>query len=362
MQKIRNRAQTLCKRLSIEVPLLSAPMAGVSTPALVAAFSNAGGLGFLAGDLLSPEEIVRQAAQVRDLTDKPFGINLRIPPRDRGNRAYAEKVAYALSDLRKELGLPEEVNLDAFEEPDFEMQLEALLDSGVKVAGCSFGGYREAYEERLHKAGIFVIGAATTLREAKVQRAAHADAVVLQGFEAGGPRLYFESEASEATVGLSVLLSGASRAIRLPLVAAGGISTTAGAAAALVAGASAVMVGTAVAASPEAAAPALMRKSMMAASDTATCLTDLFSGRLERVMKNGLLEALSRAGVKSAGYPFARYIMADVMKAAEGAGRADLLRMPVGQGANVFACREASATVKELADGLKRFLSTGEID
>lgn len=361
MQKTIERSKRLCEQLAIEVPLFSAPMAGASTPALAAAFSNAGGLGFLAGDLLSPSEIERQVQETRKLTEKPFGVNLRVPPRDRGERAYAEKVAYALSDLRKELGLPEKVNLDAFVEPDFEAQLEALLDCGVKVAGVSFGGYREVYEERLHKAGVFILGAATTLREAKVQRAAHADAVILQGFEAGGPRLYFESEAEESAVGLSVLLSGASRALRLPLVAAGGISTKAGAAAALVAGASGVMVGSAAVASPESGVPDLMKKSMMAASDTSTTLTDLFSGRLERVMRNGLAEALSRAGVKSAGYPYARYIMMDIMEAAAKAGRADLLRMPVGQGGNVFACRSARVIADELASGLREFLSQGGI-
>lgn len=361
MQKITERAKRFCDRLGIEVPLLSAPMSGASTPALAAAFSNAGGLGMLAGDLLSPEEIVREVEETRKLTDRPFGVNLRVPPRDRGERAYAEKVAYALSDLRKELGLPEKVDFDSFAEPDFERQLEALLDSGVKVAGCSFGGYREAYEEKLHGAGVFIIGAATTLREAKVQRAAHADAVILQGAEAGGPRLYFESEADESRVGLSVLLSGASRAIRLPLVAAGGISTPSGAAAALVAGASAVMVGTACACSPESAVPELMKRSMVAASDTATVMTDLFSGRLERVMKNGLAEALSRAGVKTAGYPFARYIMSDIMAAAAAQGRADLLRMPVGQGANIFCCRSAAETAGELAKGLRAFLASGSV-
>ena len=295
------RIRDFCGRLGIEVPLLSAPMTSITTPELVAAVSNAGGLGILAADLMSPEEIISAAAQTKRLTDRPFGINLRIPPRDRGSLEQAEKVAYALSDLRKELGLEEKV--------EFESQLEAVLETGVPVVSCTFGGFREVYGEKLHQAGVYILGAATTLREAKVQRAADSDAVILQGVEAGGPRLYFESDPEEASVGLSVLLPEAARALKLPLIASGGIGSAFSVKGAMMAGASAVMVGSALACSPEAGAPKLMRDAMIVASDTATCLTDLFSGRLERVMKNGLIEALSRAGVRSAGYPYQRYIM-----------------------------------------------------
>ena len=337
------RIRDFCGRLGIEVPLLSAPMTSITTPELVAAVSNAGGLGILAADLMSPEEIISAAAQTKRLTDRPFGINLRIPPRDRGSLEQAEKVAYALSDLRKELGLEEKVDFSRFSEPEFESQLEAVLETGVPVVSCTFGGFREVYGEKLHQAGVYILGAATTLREAKVQRAADSDAVILQGVEAGGPRLYFESDPEEASVGLSVLLPEAARALKLPLIASGGIGSAFSVKGAMMAGASAVMVGSALACSPEAGAPKLMRDAMIAASDTATCLTDLFSGRLERVMKNGLIEALSRAGVRSAGYPYQRYIMQDMMEAAVRAGRQDLLRMPVGQAASwSLGCWERS--------------------
>lgn len=214
------RIRDFCGRLGIEVPLLSAPMTSITTPELVAAVSNAGGLGILAADLMSPEEIISAAAQTKRLTDRPFGINLRIPPRDRGSLEQAEKVAYALSDLRKELGLEEKVDFSRFSEPEFESQLEAVLETGVPVVSCTFGGFREVYGEKLHQAGVYILGAATTLREAKVQRAADSDAVILQGVEAGGPRLYFESDPEEASVGLSVLLPEAARALKLHLTAA----------------------------------------------------------------------------------------------------------------------------------------------
>ena len=346
------RIRDFCGRLGIEVPLLSAPMTSITTPELVAAVSNARGLGILAADLMSPEEIISAAAQTKRLTDRPFGINLRIPPRDRGSLEQAEKVAYALSDLRKELGLEEKVDFSRFSEPEFESQLEAVLETGVPVVSCTFGGFREVYGEKLHQAGVYILGAATTLREAKVQRAADSDAVILQGVEAGGPRLYFESDPEEASVGLSVLLPEAARALKLPLIASGGIGSAFSVKGAMMAGASAVMVGSALACSPEAGAPKLMRDAMIAASDTATCLTDLFSGRLERVMKNGLIEALSRAGVRSAGYPYQRYIMQDMMEAAVRAGRQDLLRMPVGQAVNAFSCRSAAETLSEIRTAL----------
>ena len=352
MENIAQRARFFCDRFGISKPLVGAPMTGVSSPELAAAVSNAGGLGMLALDLSSPEDIIGDISHVRELTDRPFAVNLRIPPRDRGDARQAERVDYALGDLRKELGLPEKTGWENQSEPDFDEQFDAVMACGVPVVSCSCGGFREKYEERLHKAGVLILGAATTLREAKVQRAAHADAVVLQGVEAGGPRLYFESEPGESVVALGVLLSECRRAIRLPLVAAGGISTGNAAAAALVAGASAVMVGTAIACSPESKAPDLMKRSMVAASDTATCLTDLLSGRLERVMSNGLVEALKRAGVQSAGYPYQRYVMQCIMEAAARAGRGDLLRMPVGQGATVFCCRRAAESLGDIVEGL----------
>ncbi len=346
------------EKLGISLPLIAAPMAGISTPELAAAVCRAGGLGMLAADLQMPEEIEADVKKLRSLTDAPFAVNLRIPPRERGSLDQAEKVDYALSDLRAELGIAPRTDFSKYSEPDFDKQLEAVLDLGVKIVSCSFGGFREAYEEKLHKAGIFILGAATTLREAKVQRAAHADAVILQGAEAGGPRLYFESDAEDSLVGLSVLIPEAARAIRLPLVASGGIGTAAAARAALAAGASAVMVGSAIACAPESAAPELMRRSMGAASDTMTRVSDLFSGRPERVMKSGLIEALSRAGVKSAGYPYQRYLMQGIQQAAAEQGRADLLRMPLGQAGNIFSCRRASDSVRDIAAGLRACMKT----
>ena len=345
----------LCRKLGIEIPFIAAPMSGVSTPALAAAVSRSGGLGMLSADLLEPEEICREVEETRRLTDRPFAVNMRIPPRDRGSLEQAEKVAYALSDLRKELGLEEAVDFSSFREPDFERQLEAVLDLGIKVVSCSFGGFREAFEERLHSSGAFILGSATTLREAKVQRAARADAIVLQGYEAGGPRLYFESDPEESSVCLSVLLAEAHRAVRLPLIAAGGIGTASAARAAIAGGAAAVMAGSALACAPESAAPDLMRRSMAAASDTATCVTDLLSGRPERVMRIGLVEALKRAGVASSGYPVQRFIMRDIMRAAVRSERPDLLRMPAGQAANIFSCRPAAETVGLIRQGLPHF-------
>ena len=207
MKDTAKRAKDFCNRFGISMPLVEAPMTGASSPELAAAVSNAGGLGMLALDLLSPQDITKEIARTRELTDKPFAVNLRVPPRDRGDAEQAARVDYALSDLRKELGLPEESGWKECSEPDFDEQFEAVLASGVPFVSCSCGGFREVYEEKLHSRGALILGAATTLREAKVQRAAHADVVVLQGAEAGGPRLYFESEPETRSIVSRILNS-----------------------------------------------------------------------------------------------------------------------------------------------------------
>ena len=218
------------------LPVMNAPMAGVTTPEMVAAVSNAGGLGVLAADFLEAGEITSAVAAVRAQTDKPFAVNLRIP--SVAQRGDCAPLVASLEALRQELGCSETLPL-----PDFEDQFQAVLEADIPVVRVCFGGFREIYADKLKEKGVRVIGAATTLREAKVQRAAGVDAVLVQGSEAGGPRLSFESSEEDA-VGLMSLIGPASRATGLPVVASGGVATGRQMASCLVAGACAVEVGT----------------------------------------------------------------------------------------------------------------------
>ncbi|MGN1209817.1 MAG: NAD(P)H-dependent flavin oxidoreductase [Duodenibacillus sp.] len=335
-------------------PVLNAPMAGVTTPAMAAAVCQSGGLGVLAGDFLSPEELAREIAQVRRLTDRPFAVNLRVRDKQGKSQFFdgpeerkkAQAIQRALGDLAVDLGLPE--HYAAFDLPDFDAQLSAVIECRVPVVCVAFGGLRETYADALKAAGIAVIGAATSLREAKVMRSAGVDALIVQGAEAGGPRLNFEKSDEASLVGLMSLIGPAARATGLPVVAAGGIMTGAQAAAALAAGAAGIMLGTALVRSDESAAHPAHKAQLPYVDDTGTVLTRVFSGRLTRVIENGLVQALREAGLQDAGYPNTWCAMAPILAVARAADRADLLELAAGQGAQLARTGAARTIIEHL--------------
>lgn len=323
MKTLKENIATFKSLTGATLPVMNAPMAGLTTPEMVVAVSSAGGLGVLAGDFLEAGEITSAVAAVRAQTDRPFAVNLRIP--SSAQKSDCAPLAASLEALRRELGCPETLSL-----PDFEAQFQAVLEADVPVVRVCFGGFREIYADKLKAQGVRIIGAATTLREAKVQRAAGVDAVVVQGSEAGGPRLSFESSEEDA-VGLLSLIGPASRATGLPIVAAGGIVTGRQMASCLVAGACAVEVGTYLVRTEQSALHEVYRTAMEFACDTDARLTRLISGRLTRALPGALFQALKDAGIEALAYPAHLMAMRPIYRAAARCGRDDLLPLCCGQ-------------------------------
>ena len=360
MKVIFERIARFTSSLGIELPILNAPMAGVTTPEMVAAVSEVGGLGVLAADLLSAEEIHEAVKKVRSLTKRPFAVNLRIPTRRSEERV--DSVLDALSLLREEKGLQERIAL-----PDFDSQFDALLKEDVPAIRVSFGGLREIYVEKLEKRAKergkekpFLIGAATTLREAKVQRAAGVDAVIVQGAEAGGPRLSFE-DTDEALLGLMSLVGSAARSTALPVIASGGIATSAQLAAAMVLGASAVEVGTYLLTTKESAMADFYREAFQFASDTTPRLTRLISGRLTRAIPTEIIRALEEASISPAPYPAQYECMAPIFQAAVAEGNADYADLSCGVSIPRGVPEETSRAIRTLWEGAKvDFLGEGK--
>lgn len=338
-----HKAEKFKKLFGVELPVLNAPMPSVGTAELTAAVSVAGGLGVLAGDFLEPAALSEQIRAVRKLTDAPFAVNLRVSGASRADSGEAP-LREALVEFKKELGVAEETRFDL---PEFEKQLEAILDEKVPVVSVAFGGLREVYAERLEKAGVRMIGAATTLREVKVQRAAGVDAVIVQGTEAAGPRLNFESPET-AAVGLLSLIEPAARASKRPVIAAGGIMTGRQIAASLIAGAAAVQLGTAFIRSTESAALSDYRSAVEFANDADTVLTRVFSGRTARVGRTALLNALEAAELSLCGYPAQLSVLKPVVDAVRGKSQ-ETAAMPMGQGAPYAMNASSGAIVKKLA-------------
>lgn len=341
------RARGLCALLGTARPMLNAPMREAAGPELVAAVSEAGGLGVIPAADMTPEEITAFGEAVRKLTEKPFAVNLRPEQTVAHKPEDLAAVGEALEFVYDDLGLPHWEALaaarpaDAFY-PDYFAQFDAALALRPAAMISSFGGFREPEAERLEALGIHHVGTATTLKEAKVLRAAGAEAIIVQGAEAAGPRASFE-DADDTMMGLSALVPAVARATGLPVIAAGGVCGAAQAAGLAVAGASGFVLGTALVGTEESRAPGAHRWCAVHGVGSDTVTTRLFSGRTERVYRTGLVEAVEHLEDRTAPWPGPEALFAPLFRAAAAAGRDELLVFRVGQSAG----RSAFAKVED---------------
>ena len=247
---LRDRTSAFCDRFGLRVPILLAPMAGASAPALSIAVANAGGLGACGALLMTPAEIVAWANEVRAASNGRFQINLWIPdPAPMRNADHETQVREFLATWGPTVA-PDAGDATP---PDFGGQCEALLDAHPPIVSSVMGVYPPAFVARLKALGISWFANTSTVAEAKAAEAAGADAIVAQGMEAGGHRGCFdESKAEREMVGLISLVPAVVDAVSIPVVATGGIADGRGVAAALALGASAVQVGTGFLRAPEA--------------------------------------------------------------------------------------------------------------
>lgn len=347
-------ATPFAQRFGLRVPLVQAPMVGgATTPALVAAVSNAGGLGFLAGAALSPEKIASEVAAIRALTDRPFGVNLFVQEPATPDDATVRTALEAIDPLRNELGLPPGVPL-ALYAPDSRAQLDALIELRVPVASFTFGVLSAADVARLHASGLYVIGTATHVAEGVAWRDAGADAITAQGAEAGGHRGTFIGAFDDALVGTMALVPQLVDATALPVLAAGGIMDGRGIAAALALGAQAAVMGTAFLTCHESAITQAWKARLRAASDTSTCVTRVITGRHARGIRNPLMQRLSETAQKIAPYPVQNALTQELRQTASRAENGDYLSLWSGQGAPLGRARREDIGAAELMAQLER--------
>ena len=268
----------LAARLGVEYPLIQAPMAGgATTPELVAAVSNAGGLGSTGAGYLSPEEIVRHSRRVRELTDRPFAINL-FAPLPETHPVNPERMLALLARHHQALGLePPQPPVSPL--PPFDEQADAVRESGARLFSFTFGIPPAPALERLRARGLLLAGTATTVHEALLLEQAGVDLIVAQGSEAGGHRGTFAGPFEAAMVGTLALVPKMVDAVRLPVVASGGIMDGRGLAAVRVLGASGAQLGTAFLRCPESGAAPVHKAALQRARDDSTGVTRAFSGR-----------------------------------------------------------------------------------
>ncbi|MFL5382877.1 MAG: NAD(P)H-dependent flavin oxidoreductase [Longimicrobiaceae bacterium] len=279
---------SLLRRLGVEHPVIAAPMGGgPSTPALVAAVSNAGGMGSIAGAYLSPAQLADEIGRVRALTRRPFAVNLFAGGYHREVGDPGPMLAL-MREVHAELGLPEPSVPPVPPDP-FAAQLQVVLDERPAAFSFTFGIPPADALRRLRERGIVVMGTATTVEEGAMLAAAGVDAIVAQGAEAGAHRGTFTGDFERAMVPTLELTAGIAAATGLPVIASGGVMNGRDVAAALAAGAVAVQMGTAFVPCPESGAAGAYKQAILSAGDDRTVITRAFSGRPARGIENAFI-------------------------------------------------------------------------
>ena len=354
-QSPRDRAQAFCARFGLRLPILLAPMAGACPPALSIAVANAGGLGACGATLMQPKDIADWVAAVRAKTNGGFQLNLWVPDPPPQRDAAAEK---AVRDFLAAWGPPVPADAGDFAPPDFAAQCDAMLAARPAVVSSIMGLYPAPFVARMKAEGVAWFATVTTVAEAKRAVEAGADAVVAQGMEAGGHRGSFEQGYAEATMaGLFALLPAIVDAVKVPVVATGGIADARGVAACLVLGASAVQIGTGFLRAPEAGLPSAWSDAIAAALPENTIVTRAFSGRAGRTYRTPFVTAASAADApKPAPYPVQRGLTLAMRSAAAKSNSIDGMQAWSGQAGWLAEARPAGDIAQNLWGGTQALL------
>ncbi|MDG0815928.1 NAD(P)H-dependent flavin oxidoreductase [Bdellovibrio svalbardensis] len=319
------------KLVGIQNPIILAPMAGgPSTPELVAAVSNAGGLGSLGGNYLSPEGLAAEIQKVKSLTSQPFAVNLFVPyePAQPAAKETQEMLDYT-NDLRRKLGLTPLEKIPPTKN-NFEEQMNVVLTERPPVFSFTLGLLRTHYLRDLKNAGIKTIGTATTLEEALQLQDSGVDAITLQGFEGGGHRGVFFGH-QDFEIPLFTLLESVRGRIKVPVIAAGGLMTGFDIHKSLAAGASAAQLGTAFLLCKEAGTSKCYRDALLSHSPQKhTEITDAFSGHRARGLLNQFMKEFKAKSKRPLPFPIQNTLTQDIRKKSAELGISDYCSLWAG--------------------------------
>jgi nitronate monooxygenase len=337
--------------LRIEHPVIQAPMAGISTPELAAAVSNAGGLGSISAGAVDADVASKMISDLRAATDQPFHVNFfahQSPTRDRDREMTWLRMIGPLFETNS-LSPPDHLNVPYHSFLVDERQLDLVLNLRPPVVSFHFGLPTHEQVSAMRGYGLKLLAAATSVDEAVACERAGMDAVIVQGFEAGGHRGVHNGNIDQQT-GLFALLPHVANAVSIPLIAAGGVANGRGIAAAFALGAEGVQIGTAFVACPESSATEAHRAALVSRSAHGTIVTSGVSGRVARGFASDLLRELALHEDSAPDYPVA-YDAAKAISAA--ARRADLEGYEImwaGQAAPLSRALPAAELLRELIE------------
>jgi nitronate monooxygenase len=340
----------------VEFPIVQAPMAGIMDADLVIGAAEGGALGSLPCAMLSPDMAREQVGIIRQRVKAPINMNFFAhrpvaadPQREAGWRTR-------LAAYYKELGLDPNAPLNAANRAPFDAAMcDVVEDLKPEVVSFHFGLPDKALLDRVKATGAVVVGCATIVREAVWLEENGADAIIAQGAEAGGHRSMFLTDNIAAQPGLFALVPQMADAVRVPIIAAGGVGDGRGIAAAFALGAAGVQIGTAYLRCPESKASVLGRAALASAGDESTVITNVMTGRPARGIANRAMREVGPVSPDAPAFPHAAAAFAPLRAAAEKQGRVDFTNVWAGQAVRLGREMPAADLTRALAgDALKR--------
>jgi nitronate monooxygenase len=339
----------IAKLFSTDLPIIQAPMAGVQGSALAIAVSNAGGLGSLPCAMLTAEAMRKELNAITSATSKPYNVNFFVHQPPQPDQAREDAWRKILAPYYAEFGIdPSTIQAGPGRTPFSDDVADVLEEFKPAVVSFHFGLPSEALMTRVKGWGAKILSSATTVDEARWLEARGVDAVIAQGFEAGGHRGIFLTDDLSTQVGTFALVQQIAKAVRVPVIAAGGIGDAAAVKAAMQLGAAGVQVGTAYLLCPEATTSAIHRAALKTDAARHTALTNLFTGRPARGIVNRIMRELGPINAAAPRFPLATSAMLPLRSKAEAQGSGDFSPLWAGQNCRLHDL-SAAALTRELA-------------
>ncbi|WP_462420920.1 NAD(P)H-dependent flavin oxidoreductase [Salinicoccus sp. Marseille-QA3877] len=343
------------KQLGIQYPIIQAPMAGSTTPELVAAVSNGGGLGSIGAGYYSPDKLTEDIKNTKALTVQPFAVNLFVPEYNAVTSTQIDRMKKILTPYYEAFNI--EPDMPTMDKDDtFDQLVRIVIVNNIKICSFTFGIPDPVTVEKLKEAGVTLIGCATTVEEAILNEQAGMDMVVAQGFEAGGHRGSFAQKALQSSVGTMTLVPQIKDAVDIPVIAAGGIMDGRGVYASLILGAGAAQLGTAFLTTKESAAPKIHKNAILNSTEADTVLTKSYSGKYARGIRNQFIDDMEKHQEDILPYPFQNKMTKKIRSKAAAEDRSDILHLWSGQGVRMSQEVEAEELFKDIADQVNKIL------
>src|SRR3954469_2988333 len=335
---------------NIELPIIQAPMAGSVGSEMVIAVSDAGGLGSLPCAMLSPEQMRTEFDIIRQRTSRPINLNFFCHAPPVANPAREEAWRRRLQSYYVELGLDPNAPVPSANRAPFDSTMCDLVEEFTpEVVSFHFGLPERALLDRVRATDAKIISSATTVDEARWLADQGCDAIIAQGYEAGGHRGVFLTNDISTQAGTMALVPQVVDAVKVPVIAAGGVADARGIVAALVLGASAVQIGTAYLFCPEAKVSAVHREALKKAKDNDTVLTNVFTGRPARGMLNRIVRELGPMSDLAPEFPLAAGAVTPLRSRSEVNGSGDFVPLWSGQAASLAPRLPARELTEKLA-------------